>query len=335
MGLTHGGNVFAIARDHGWDWREISDHSASINPLGPAPGVKPAICAALDRITHYPEPEALQLARALASIWRVEEDQILLGNGATELIAFLARIYADSVPVTLTLPVFSEFHRLFPKARTAGLQRPQTWPPGGFLVLTSPANPTGQSLSLNSLRDRLLQSGDPVLIDESFIEFSKLSSATTLLQEHPHLIILRSLTKFYALPGLRIGALIASAGTVRQWKKHREPWQVNSLAEAGTLAAVSDRAHAVQSVTFVQQERAWLQRQIGSLPGTAPHQSEANFLYVGLTYPAHLLCHHLLTRKILIRNCTDWPGLAGEGVRVAVRSRAENGRLLGAWREFE
>ena len=335
MEITHGGHIFAIAREHGWDWREVLDASASINPLGPAASVGPAICAALDRIAHYPEPDALPLVRSLAQTWNVREDQVLAGNGATELISFLARVLPRTEPTTLALPVFSEFHRLFRNARTADLQRPETWPSHGLFVLTRPANPTGWTLPLGFLQQRLAASNDPVLIDESFLDFSGHASAATLLHRHPQLIVLRSLTKFYALPGLRIGALVATDETIRVWKRQREPWQVNALAEAAALAALADLTYAALSREFIVAERDWFQQQIRQLPSAMPHDSDANFLYVHLGYPAQLLCDHLLKRKILIRNCSTWLGLAGEAVRVAVRQRHENERLLAAWREFK
>ena len=335
MGITHGGNLFAIAREHGWDWREVLDASASINPLGPSASVGPAICAALDRIAHYPEPDALLLIQSLAQTWNITEDQVLAGNGATELISFLARVMPETKQATLALPVFSEFHRLFRNARTADLQRPETWPQRGLLVLTRPANPTAWTLPLDFLQQRLAASNDPILIDESFLDFSEHASAATLLHRHPQLIILRSLTKLYALPGLRIGALLATAERISLWKQQREPWQVNAFAEAAALAALADLKHAALSREFIVAERDWLQKQIRILPAATPHESDANFLYVPLGYRAQLLCDHLLEHKILIRNCSNWPGLAGESVRIAVRRRHENERLLAAWRECQ
>jgi threonine-phosphate decarboxylase len=333
MVTAHGGNVFAVAREHGWDWREVLDFSASINPLGPAPGVKPAIFQAIDRIAHYPEREPLRLRQALARAWSVEENRILLGNGATELIFFVSRMFA-TLPVTLALPVFSEFHRAFGQARTASLMDTATWPREGLLVLTRPANPTGWTLALDTLKTYLESTDHPVLVDESFLEFSGSHSACALLAQHPQLAILRSLTKFYALPGLRIGALLGSVAAVRQWREHREPWQVNVLAEEAALAALSDSEHAARSFEFVRAERLWLFERLRTLARVEPVASDANFLYVRTGYPALALCGFLLRRKILIRNCTGWPGLSGEAVRIAVRERRENERLLGAWGEF-
>lgn len=333
MALTHGGDVFAVAREQGWDWRDVLDFSANINPLGPSPLVKPAISHALDRIVHYPEREPVRLRAKLAQAWSLDANQILLGNGATELIFFAARLFR-STQVTLALPVFSEFQRAFPEHETADLARPHTWPREGLLVLTRPANPTGWTVPIESLREYLHATRASVLIDESFLEFSGLSSAAGFLLQHPRVMILRSLTKFYALPGLRVGALVGDAGAVRDWQAAREPWQVNVLAEEAALAAVSDTEHAARSVQFVGSEREWLLGQLGSLTGVEPMPSGANFLFVRLAFAASLLSAYLLRRKILIRNCTGWPGVEGEAVRVAVRPRHENELLLRAWRDF-
>jgi threonine-phosphate decarboxylase len=329
----HGGDIFAVARANGWDWREVLDFSANINPLGLSPRVRPAVCEALDRIVHYPEREPSRLKAALAKEWRLDVDQLLLGNGATELIFFLSRVLAPE-RVTLALPVFSEFHRAFPAAQTADLTDPGTWAQGGLLVLTRPANPTGCSISLETLQSHLNASSGLVLVDESFLEFSGLPSVATLMEQYPQLMVLRSLTKFYALPGLRIGALISTADRGRSWKERRSPWQVNVLAEEAALAAIGDREHASRSVEFVQSERAWLCEQLGSLPYVKPLPATANFIFVRLGYPAAPLCEYLQRLKILIRNCAGWPGIEGHAVRVAVRRRDENQQLIEAWRTF-
>ncbi|HXJ40170.1 MAG TPA: aminotransferase class I/II-fold pyridoxal phosphate-dependent enzyme [Bryobacteraceae bacterium] len=334
MTVVHGGDVFAVARAQGWDWREVLDFSANINPLGPSPQVRAAILAAVERIVHYPEREPARLVEALARTWGLDEPQLLVGNGATELIFFLARV-AGAMPVTLALPVFSEFHRAFPKARLADLVDPSTWPREGLLVLTRPANPTGWTLPVETLRDYLDSTAASVLVDESFLEFSGLPSAAAMLGQHPRLMVLRSLTKLYALPGLRVGALVGAADAVRCWKKEREPWQVNVLAEEGALAAIGDTEHSDRSLEFVRGERAWLVEQIGRLPAAEALPSDANFVCVRLDYPAGKLCEHLLRRKILIRDCAGWPGVKGDVVRVAVRRREENERLLEVWREFK
>jgi len=330
---AHGGNLFAVSRAHGWDWRDAIDFSASINPLGPAPGVAAAVLAALDRIPHYPEREPAELRRALARLWRVDADSLVVGNGATELLHWFARTVQHDA-VTLAVPVFSEFHRAYPGARTVPADVPARWPEDGLLVLTQPNNPTGRALDPVRLRAWLAATGHPVLIDESFLEFTGLPSCADLLERRPNLFLLRSLTKFYALPGLRVGALLAAAGTASRWRESREPWQVNVLAEAAALAAIADEPHACRTVEFVAREREWLAAQLAALPGVSPQPSSANYLLVRVAYAASALCRHLLDRRILVRDCAETLGMCGEAVRIAVRTRPENVRLLAAWKEF-
>jgi threonine-phosphate decarboxylase len=326
MTPTHGGNIFEISRQRGWDWRDVADFSASINPLGPAPGVEPAIRAALDRIRHYPEREPARLAQALARLWDIEESQILLGNGATELLHFHARVEQHAV-VTLAVPVFSEFMRAHPRARCAPAADPDKWPGEGLLVLTQPNNPTGEILDPHALEQWLLRTSNPVLIDESFLEFTELPSAGRLLGRRPRLYILRSLTKFYALPGLRVGALLAAEDAIARWRPRREPWQVNVLAEEAALAAIADDEHARKSLDFVASERAWLLAELAALRGVSAEPGHANYVFARLDYSPPELYRHMLEHKILIRECPD-------GVRVAVRTHAENERLIACWKEF-
>lgn len=333
MAITHGGNIFEVAAANGWDWRDIADFSASINPLGPAPGVAAAIENAISRIVHYPDRGQARLRQALAAAWNIGADQILPGNGATELIFFLARMFAGH-KVTLALPMFQEFHRAFANAGTVLLADGAAWPRSGILCLTRPANPTGETVSLNAIENRLRLSEDPLLVDESFIEYASSDSALTLMGPYPHLIVLRSLTKFYALPGVRVGAVVASPDFIRAWESQREPWQVNVLAEEAAIAALADEAYRETSKAFLLAERAWLFAQLCALRGIKPAPGEANYLHVRLTYPAGQLAAHMLRKKILIRDCSAWPGLTGSSVRVAVRRRQDNERLIQAWKEY-
>jgi threonine-phosphate decarboxylase len=333
MAVTHGGNLFEVSREHGWDWRGVLDFSASINPLGPAPGVFDAVRKAVEKIAHYPEREPVRLRQALAELWQVDEEQILPGNGATELLHFFARVEAQD-RVTLAVPVFSEFHRAYPRANHVPADDLRAWPKDHLLVLTQPNNPTGQTICPTALECWLASSSHPVLIDESFLEFTALPSATKTLTRRPNLYVLRSLTKFYALPGLRLGGLVAAADVAARWRELREPWQVNVLAEEAALAALADAHHARRTLEFVAAERAWLLSQLESIGAIQPFPSAANYVFVRLEYPAAALCRHFLDAKILIRNCTGTPGVQGEAVRVAVRTRPENLKLIARWKEF-
>jgi threonine-phosphate decarboxylase len=331
--IVHGGNLFAISRERGWDWREVLDLSASINPLGPAPGVRPAIEEALDRIAFYPGQEPVELEAALAHAWNVSPDSVLAGSGAAELVHFVARAGWQG-PVALVTPVWSEFYRAFPHALRVPLAEPEAWPNRGLLVISQPVNPTGESIPEEILRRAIAAREGPVLIDESFIEFTPLESSATLCGQHSNLLVLRSLSKFHALPGLRVGALIGSGDWMLKLRRKREPWQVSALAEAAARAALADTAHAERTRALVEEERTWLLEQLSTLNGLRFANGVANFLFAETDRPAAEICDWFLDRKILLRNCTGLPGVSGEAIRLAVRTRPENERFLAAAKEY-
>jgi threonine-phosphate decarboxylase len=332
MNVAHGGDLFRIAQERGWDWRDVLDFSANINPLGPAPGVRAAICAAMDRIPHYPAPQCDAIRALLSEQWDLSPSQILVGNGATELLHFFARVRRPDA-VTLVVPAFSEFHRAFPDAALASWDDFEHWPASGFVALTNPANPTGR-LARANFEDWLLSTSHPVMVDESFLDFTPAPSVLRLTHARPRLYVLRSLTKFHAIPGLRIGALVAGEEEMAALRSAREPWQVNVLAEAAAIASLQDKDYAARSRCFVEGERMWLVAQLSKLRGVSVEPSCVNFLYALLDYDPDALCAFLLEHKILLRNCSHWIGFARPAVRLAVRTREENTRLLDAWRQY-
>lgn len=333
MTINHGGNLFAIACERGWDWRDVLDLSASINPLGPAPGVRAAILEALDRIAHYPGQEPSGLEEFLAASWGVPASAVLAGSGATELVHYVARAGWQG-PAAVVTPAWSEFYRAFPHALRLSVHDPESWPNRGLLVLSQPASPTGEALGEEILRRAIATREGPVLVDESFIEFTRLPSAVAWCEAHPNLLVLRSLSKFHALPGLRIGALVGSGEWMRRLRRKREPWQVNALAEAAARAALADITHAQRTRAVVDEERAFLLESLESLDGLQFAPAVANFLFAQTARPAAEICDWFLDRKIILRNCTGLPGVEGEAIRFAVRTRPENKRFLAAAREF-
>jgi threonine-phosphate decarboxylase len=331
--ISHGGNLFAICRERGWDWREVLDLSASINPLGPAPGVRAAIEGALDRIGHYPGQSPTEFESALAAAWGVPEELVLAGGGATELLHFFARAGWNG-PAALVTPVWSEFCRAFPHALKLSLADPESWPQRGLLVLSQPVNPTGEEIPVEIVRRAIASREGPVLIDESFIEFTELESAAGWCRHHPNLLVLRSLSKFHALPGLRAGALVGSAEWTARLRRRREPWTVSTLAEAAARAALADTDHIRRSREFVAEERRWLLEEMSSLDGLRFASGVANFLFAETDRLAAEICDWFLDRKIILRNCTGLPGVSGEAIRFAVRTRPENERFLREAKEF-
>lgn len=325
--------AFAGLPEHTWDWREILDLSINVNPLGPPPGVRTAIKRAIDRIIFYPERRPKALAEALATAWGVLPGQLLLGNGVTELVYFLARIWHNE-PATLVVPTVPEFCDAFPYASRVSCSERHRWPEEGLLIVSQPNHVTGQAIPFGRLRDWLLATRNPVLIDESFLDFSDQPSAATLLGRRPNLFVLRSLSPLHAIPGLRIGALIASEGVIDHLAGRRHPWAIDVIAEAAARACLEDREHAARSLRLIREERDWLWTQFPSIPALAPLASDANFYLAHLAGGAADLCRWFEQRKVLLRDATGWPGIEGEAVRFAIRTRAENERLIAMMKEY-
>jgi threonine-phosphate decarboxylase len=325
--------AFAGLPERAWDWREILDLSINVNPLGPPPGVRSAIKRAIDRIIFYPERSPRALAEALAAEWQVAPEQLLLGNGVTELVYFLARTW-ESEPAALAVPAVPEFLQAYPYAARVSWSDMAAWPEEGLVILSQPNHATGRAIPFERLRAWLLATRNPVLIDESFIDFSEQPSAAGLLAGRPNLFVLRSLSPLYGIPGLRIGALIASEGAIRHLAERRQPWAIDVVAEAAARACLEDREHLARSRQLVREERDWLWTQFPSIPALAPLASEANFYLAYVAGGAADLCRWFEERKVILRDATGWPGIEGEAVRFAIRTRPENERLIAMMKEY-
>jgi len=349
---SHGGNVHAFARARGVAPERVLDFSASINPLGWPPGAKDAYRRALSQLVQYPEPYAETLTSALAEYHGLDPAGVLVGNGATHLIYLLARTLAAR-RVLLIAPLFSEHEVAF---RVSGVRvdhlrlRPPDFPLsldrlGAFLtksydivVLTNPNSPTGilaPRAQVEELTRRCRRARSRLVVDEAFVDWVEEESLKQLAARSSHVIVLRSLTKFFAVPGLRVGYLIAQPRLIERLRARIEPWSVNIVAQEVALACLRDQPFVQHSRAFMTRERAWLSGQLAALKALHPVPSQANFLLVRVTdsaLSASALVQTLAKENILVRACEDFPGLGKGFFRVAVRTRPENRRLLTALR---
>ena len=352
--FDHGGTVFAVARHLGVQPEELLDFSASINPLGPAPGVREAVGAAFDRLVHYPDSEAAELREALARHHGLVPEHICVANGSTELIYLMPRLVSGRRGLVIA-PPFSEYARsLLREGWTVDYL--DLSPDGGFslspealerrladgydlLFLGNPGNPTGKLITrgeIAALFQLCRRHGAFLVIDEAFIDFSEEESAKSLVAGTGGGVVLRSLTKFYAIPGLRLGYAVGCREVIARLAALRAPWSVNTLAQAAGLASLADPAYAARTRGFIAAERERLAAGLTALPGLSVYPSAANYLLVrlggGLT--AGELAAGLLAARILIRDCASFRGLDERFFRVAVRSREENDRLVDAVAEL-
>ena len=349
---THGGRIFAVAAGLGIDPESIIDFSASINPLGPAPGVAGALAAAFGRIVHYPEIGSPRLVQALADYHALSPERIAVANGSTELIHLLPRIPDNRRQRALILaPAFSEYaHSLelagwqcdyLVMADSTGFdldyERIATALQSGYdlLFCGNPGNPTGR-LYRRAETERLYRlchdQGCRFILDEAFIDFTEEESLKDGLPEEPDWLILRSMTKFFGFPGLRLGYAIAAGELAARIRRHLPPWNIGVLAEAAGLAGLADVDHIRRTREVVAAERTRLAAGLAGIPGLVVFPGAANYLLLrtnaGQVVPQ--LVSELLRQGLLIRNCADFFGLDASYFRIAIRRPEENDRLLAA-----
>jgi threonine-phosphate decarboxylase len=347
----HGGNIHAAARDSGLSATDFLDFSANINPLGLSPQVRATLLATMDLVVAYPDPDAVALKQAIADAYQVPGECIETGNGAVELIYLLCRALSPR-RVLLPAPTFGEYEAAataaglpivrLPLSADAGFMPDlaaigASLQPDDVLFFCNPNNPSGVILTREQLEPLLVQAdavGAYVVIDESFIDFRPPEQAETcrpLIGRYRGLSILHSLTKFLAVPGLRLGFLLTEPGLARRLGLLRDPWNVNVMAQAAGVAGLKDLAYRQETLRLVTEQKDWLKNELQSIPGIKPFIPSVNFILAdigGTGWSAAALQQRLWADRILIRNCTSFSGLSDSYIRLAVKRPAENRQLM-------
>ena len=220
---------------------------------------------------------------------------------------------------------------------TSHLPLPLSPHPQSGLIINNPHNPTGQLCTKAAILPYLEQY-DLVVIDEAFMDFlppSEEQSLIPAIDKFPNLVILRSLTKFYSLPGLRIGYAIAHPERLQRWQQWRDPWSVNTLAAAAAIAVLQEREFQQQTWNWLPPTRQELVKGLAAISGLQVIEGAANFLLVKTEMAATYLQRELLQKhRILIRDCLSFPELGDRYFRVAVRLAIDNAKLVQAITEI-
>jgi threonine-phosphate decarboxylase len=347
----HGGNVYAAGRQNGASVGSFLDYSANINPLGLASSVKRAIIQAVDQVIHYPDADCAALKAALSSFYGVPEICVTPGNGAVELLYILCNVLRPE-RVLIPAPSFGEYERAARAAKaevhyvylqpaddfSIQINELITHIPGKRMVfLGNPNNPTGTLLKRRDIAALLAAAREEqayVVVDESFLDFLPDDSDYTcrpLLSEYHNLIIIHSLTKFYAIPGLRLGFALTNAQLADELQLSKDPWNVNSLAQVAGVAALHDKEYQRSSRELVNTAKMQMYDSVREIAGLTPFAPSVNFLLVniaGTRLTAAQLRRRLMAKGILIRDCSNYPGLSAEYVRLAVKLPKQNRKLM-------
>lgn len=335
--------------------REFLDFSANLNPFGPPSWLKDAIHSHYDTITRYPEPTYSKCSQAVADFEGIGADQILLTNGGAEAI-FLVAKYFENKKAIIVHPTFSEYERacrhyhlevseMFYDARN-DFQLPvplfkEKLKEADIVFLCRPNNPTGTVIpeeELQLLVEEGQKMGTYVIIDEAFVDFlpESIPSLTSWVSMYPNVILLRSLTKMYTIPGLRFGYVMAHPAVISTLKDEQIPWSINSLVDAVVPKLLEDQNFVEHTKTVLHKQSEYISRVLASLDFIMSPTKVNFYLLRDKKHPERMeeLYYFILKHGIVTRHTHNFKGLNGDYLRVAIRSKEENELLLSVLRQW-
>jgi L-threonine-O-3-phosphate decarboxylase len=354
---VHGAEVLSAAEESGLLLQDILDFSSSVNPLGPSKKALDAAKKAFSQIAAYPDSNSNELRQVIANHFGIAKGNVVVGNGSTELMYLFAEVFMKKGDkAVMPAPTFGEYESAINKTgetpkfvklgKTFKIE-PELFTremAGAKLVfLCNPNNPTSMLIPQETLTDIIesaLKQDTLVFLDEDFLEFVLDEKALTMIgriKKYPNLFILRSFTKIFGLTGLRVGYGIASQEIIDALSCAKIPWNVNCLAQAAAIAALKDEKHLQVTRELIKKEKAWLEGELEKFGSFRFSWPDANFFFInihksGLT--ATEVKNRMLKQGLLIRDCTSFKGLDEFYIRVAVKTRPENERLIDAFKRI-
>ncbi len=337
--MSHGGDVYRN--------KVNMDYSVNLNPLGAQEVVLSAVRESIKKASEYPDLEQDEVREVLADSVGLGKEYIYAGNGASELLMSISRTI-NSKETLLFEPVYSGYEYVLDST----IKRCELKEEEGFLLTSSkldfinenidlificdPVNPTGKNVDDSifiKLIDKAKNVGAYVCIDESFLLMSEKADRNRetniieLVKRYDNLIIIRSLTKLLALPGIRMGYIISAPQNIERIRKNLPEWNLSVMSEAAIKAGIRliDETDFIQrTISLVREERAFLTRNLQAL-GLKVFDSDTSFIFFK---GPETLCKDLLEKKVLIRDCSDFAGLKKGFYRIAVKTHAENQRFI-------
>ncbi len=342
----HGGNAKIISREKNIDFKEIIDFSANINPLGIPKSVRSAIVENINLIEKYPDISYVELKECISKFENIRKENILLGNGAAEVLFSIVRAINPKKSLIMA-PTFSEYEEA---VNSVGgsifyyyLKEEYKFKIQydvleciddtlDLIFICNPNNPTGVLTDKEMILKILIKAKEhnvKLLIDESFLDFiEEKLTVINYINEYDNLIIVKSLTKFFALPGLRIGYAVTSNDQLKEMIQEVSPaWNINVLAEVATKSALIDEKYIRDTREFINKEKEYLYGELIKIKNLKIYKPSVNFIFIKVKEDLDLQ-EELLKFKILIRSCSNYIGLNSRYYRLAVRTHEENFKLI-------
>ncbi len=351
--VSHGGDIWGFSRKHNIPLDEVLEFSGPINFMGPPPKAVEAVKANARLIKFYPDPNPVEFKSAIAKYvgHGVKAENILLGNGSIELIYMITEALPQTFKALIPVPSFSEYEKA--ALRVGGEVTFVQLPPDfsmdnekikaavtddtKIMCICNPHSPSGTLYSKKSIMDlvEFCNKKDIIFsIDENYIEFAEEGDKNTvagMVKNYENLFVIRSVTKFYGLAGLRFGYAIAATNLIDKLEVVRQPWSINGLASVATLAAFGDTEFIQNTKETIAKNKAELAKALGEIEGLHVFPSVTNFLLVKILnrkLTSTMLKELLADERILIRDCCTFMGMDDSYFRVTIRSAKDNQKLV-------
>ena len=357
--VSHGGDVWGFARKYNIPLEKVLDFSGPINFLGPAPKAVEAVKQYAKLIRFYPDPNPVELRMEIAKYvgHGVDAANIILGNGSIELIYMITEAFPCGFKAVIPVPSFTEYEKA---ALRVGGEPIFVKLPDNFALdvesikkavtedtrivsICNPHSPSGTLYSRETILDIVefcRKKGIIVSVDENYIEFSDKSQDNTMagyVKKYENLYVIRSVTKFYGIPGIRFGYGIATESLIDTLQTVRQPWSINSLASYAVLAAFKDTDFIENTKRTIAKERARFAKMLSEIKGLHVFPSVTNFLLVKILdkkITSTMLREEIAKRGMLIRDCSTFVGLDNSYVRITVKDYKSNLKLKMAIEEI-
>lgn len=349
----HGSDLEKIEEIYGIKKEEIVSFSANVNPLGVSPKLRTALSEQIDAITTYPDREYTSLRKCIASYCETEYENVIVGNGSTELISLFIQIEHPKKALVIG-PTYSEYEREIALGGGTTLYYPLRESDNfrlnvedflthlnesiDLLVICNPNNPTSSCIRRDEMRhilDACKQYDIYVMVDETYVEFANNRdeiSAVPLTNYYNNIVILRGTSKFFAAPGLRLGyAITGNRDLIKAINTRKNPWTINSLAVVAGETMFTDTAYIEETKSLISSERARIYDILKKHPAYKVYEPSGNFMLVRIlseNVTSQDLFDRAIREKMMIRDCSTFPFLDNKYIRFCIMKPEDNDRLL-------
>ena len=356
----HGGNIYKIFREKNID--KILDYSSNINPYGLPENLKKEIFEKVFVLERYPDPDYIELREKIAEKNNLNIENIIVGNGATEIIFLFMKILSPK-KVLIVSPTFGEYERAIKASTLANdsleinyfelketenfvlnVKNLETELENNYdlLILCNPNNPTGQFLKLKKLEEILKiceQKNTKLFVDEAFVEFVEDWENESIInskENKENLFVIRAFTKFFAIPGLRLGyGICFNKNLLKKMLEKKEPWSVNNIADLAGQTVLDDENYIQKTKEWIKDQKKYMYENLNKIEGLRAYKTEVNFILLKIEdnllekgLDVKNLRKKMLEKGILIRDASNFIYLNKHYFRLAIKDKLNNEKVI-------